>query len=174
MFLSFNNGKKIDLSMLKEGIDVQNDNFFKSYDKNNNSIFDAEEIAQIQEDLINAAGEDAVLSEKEALSFYAKIMNKSVEQVQKLFKKEDNTNTYSSIEQLFIEQAENDAKAKMQSDVDRAIEIYNQAQGGVISKGCNNLKELFNTQYAGDKVYRQIMNKQVSTWLLEENFFRHF
>ena len=37
MFLSFNNGKKIDLSMLKEGIDVQNDNFFKSYDKNNNS-----------------------------------------------------------------------------------------------------------------------------------------
>ena len=168
MFLSFNNGKKIDLSMLKEGIEIKDDNFFKSYDKNKNSIFDAEEIAQIQEDLTNAAGNDAVLSEKEALSFYAKIMNKTVEQVQNLFKKEDNTNAYSAIEQLFVDQAENETKAKMQADVDNAIEIYNQAQGGVISKGCNNLKELFNTQYAGDKVYRQIMNKQVSTWLLEE------
>ena len=87
MFLSFNNGKKIDLSMLKEGIDVQNDNFFKSYDKNNNSIFDADEIAKIQEDLTNAAGDDAILSENEALSFYAKIMNKTVKQVEKLFKK---------------------------------------------------------------------------------------
>ena len=64
MFLSFNHGKKIDLTMLREGIDIGDDNFFKNYDKNNNSIFDADELAQLQEDLTNAAGEDLVLSDE--------------------------------------------------------------------------------------------------------------
>ena len=168
MFLSFNNGKKVDLSMLKEGMELKDDNLFKSYDKNNNSIFEADELAQLQEDLTNAAGEDAVLSENEAVSFFAKIMNSTTQKIQELLKKEKENDPYKAIETLFIEQAKSDALAKMQADIDNAIEIYCNSLGGSITKGCNSLKELFNTEYAASKVYRQIINKQVSTLLLKK------
>lgn len=43
---------KVDLSVLRQGVKIDaNNQFLKSYDKNNNSIFDNEELSQLYSDL---------------------------------------------------------------------------------------------------------------------------
>lgn len=80
-------GSKIfDLSLIKEGVQVDTQNkFFKKYDTDNNSIFSAEEINQLQSDLEKYAGDDKILQDEEVLKFYAEKMSLSIEEAKQKF-----------------------------------------------------------------------------------------
>ncbi len=69
------------LEKLKPGFQLTDScAFLKKYDKDNNSIFDADEVEQIKKDLTEAANSDAnteQLSDNEILSFFTKLFGKS-------------------------------------------------------------------------------------------------
>jgi hypothetical protein len=69
----FSNGKTIDLKDVHKGIKANN-TLLKKYDKNNNSVFDLDELAAIRQDLNSGK-----LSEAEEISLYSGITGLSLE-----------------------------------------------------------------------------------------------
>lgn len=164
----FGNGNKFDISHLRAGITVDENNIFlKKYDRDNNSIFDAAEINQLKSDLEKYSGGDKVLDEQESISFFASVMNMSVSSVKQLFAKNNNA-VYSSFETLYTAQAYENAAENIRANAQMGIQIFHKAQGGAISKTWNSIKEFWNTEYAGDKVYRQLADNMTSGLLLEK------
>ena len=165
----FGNGTKFDLSHIKAGIAIDENNIFlKKYDKNNNSIFDASEVNSLKTDLKKYSGEDKVLDENESLSFFANVMNMSISSVKELFSKNNNNMVYGSFEFLYTAQAYDNAANNILSNAQMGMQIYYKAQGGSISKAWNSIKEFWNTEYAGDKVYRQLAGNMASGMLLKK------
>ena len=159
---------KFDLSTINAGISIDNDNeLLKKYDLNNNSIFDAEELSKLKEDL-RPYTEDGILDEKESISFFAQLMNLTTSAVESLFT--DKNLVAESLEKLFYEEhAKNEAIQRNLSEINTAIDIYHDAVGGYVSQFCNSIKEIFNTEYAGDKVYRQLAKSKASAMLVEKS-----
>ena len=160
-------GNNITKLQFKAGIAIKDDDtFLKKYDKNNNSIFDSEEVEEFYQDLEEFAGENSVLETEETVRWYSKITGKSVDVVCREFM--ENNQVYNSIDILLQKQLRGSAIRQISKEADEAYQIYENAVGGYVSKGYNGIKELFNTEYAGDKVYRQIAAKKVSSFILEK------
>ena len=66
-----------------------------------------------------------------------------------------------------IENDEAHAVIDMQNEINSALEVFETAKKGPASTVANGFKELFNTKYAGSKVYRQLMEKQVTAEMLK-------
>ena len=161
--LNFNN---FDFSKLRAGMNIGNDNIFlKKYDKDGNSIFDAEELNALRDDLENYAGDDKKLDKHEALSLFSNIMNLTFDKAKEIFTQQGNV-VVSSFNYLVTQDAKEDSVDFMQKESQTAMKLYLKSIGGDISKIVNSVKELFNTENAGDKVYRQICTKMVSAQLL--------
>lgn len=161
--LNFNN---FDFSKLRAGMNIGNDNIFlKKYDKDGNSIFDAEEMSAFKQDLENYAGDDKKLNKNEALTLFSRVMNVTLDKAKEIFTQQGNI-VANSFNYIVTQDAKEDSIEAMQTESKTAMELYNKAVGGDFSKMANSLKELFNTEYAGDKVYRQIAAKTVTTQLL--------
>ena len=166
---SFGNSAKFDLSHIKAGIAIDEDNIFlKKYDKNNNSIFDASEVNTLKSDLEKYSGGDKVLDENESISLFANVMNMSISSVKQLFRQNNNNMVYESFESLYTAQAYDNAANNILSNAQMGLQIYYKAQGGSISKAWNSIKEFWNTEYAGDKVYRQLAGNMASGLLLKK------
>ena len=165
-----NNGNKIDLLQLKEGKAIKyDDKFLKKYDTNNNSVWDNDEINQFISDLNNAdINGNGKIDKDESITWYSKVSNISMAKVKSLFQNEDNNEVYKSLGNIIRENAEQQAITRISKNANEGLDIYNVALGGAVSKGWNSIKELFDTEYAGDKVYRQLINQQVSALLLEK------
>ncbi len=165
--LNFSNGNKLNLSKLKSGSQIDDKNIFlKKYDKNGNSIFDADELEELKTDLKTAAGDDKKLDKNEALNLFAKVFGINKTKAQEMSNDGDLIET-SILEQI-KQQTKETAVKQIQNNANQAMEIYQQAVGGAISKGWNSIKELFNSEYTKDKVYRQIATQQVAGMLLEK------
>lgn len=162
---NFNN---LNLSSLRAGMRIDKDNIFlKKYDKDGNSIFDADELYTLVDDLENFAGDDKKLNKTEALSLFSNVMSISLDKAKEIFNQKGNI-VVDSFNTLVEQDAKVDVVEFLKNDNSRAMSIYQSAQGGVISQGWNSIKELFDTEYAGDKVYRQLAVKMVSASLLEK------
>ena len=165
----FDNGQKFNFANIKAGAAIDSQNaFLKKYDENGNSIFDANELENLKKDLEKYSG-DNILDKQEAISFFAHVMNISQTKVKELFHKNGENLVYASISDLFEMRTKETAIEQIRADARDGMKIYDKAIGGVISKGWNSIKELFNTQYAGDKVYRQIAVKMTAGMLLEKS-----
>ena len=166
--------KMFDFSKIKAGTKINPDNgFIKKYDRNNNSIWDRDELDNFQAD-IEPYIEDGKLEKEEAVSLYAKIMNVSTEVARRIFStgnKNELENSFEMLQEDIDSQYEEEFKTviNMQNEIDSALETYEIAKKGPASAAANAFKELFNTKYAGSKVYRQLMNKQVLTTMLRES-----
>ena len=156
-----------DLSKLKSGIKISEENkFLKKYDANNNSVFDSDEINQLKQD-IETYVDDGVFDEDETISLYAKIMNISTAEAKEVFKNNDNL-VMKDLDDVFMAQyTRSEAIKQNTKEIDDAIKIYHSANEGIVSKLGNSIKEIFNTQYAGDKVYRQLAKSKASAMMLE-------
>ena len=165
-----NNGNKIDLLQLKEGNAINfDDKFLRKYDTNNNSVWDNDEIKQFLSDLESAdINGDGKIDKNESITWYSRVTNIAIEKVKLIFNNNDNNRVYESLGNILRENAEEQSIAGIRQNVKEGLNIYQVSIGGVVSKGVNSIKELFNTEYAGDKVYRQLVKKQVSSWLLEK------
>lgn len=165
-----NNGNKIDLLQLKEGIAIKSDDkFLKKYDTNNNSVWDNDEINQFMADLENADIDgNGKIDKNESISWYSKITNTAIDKVKSVFNSDDKNKVYESLGNILKENAEEQSIARISQNAKEGLDIYHIAIGGDVSKGYNSIKELFDTEYAGDKVYRQLARKQVSSQLLEK------
>lgn len=165
--LNFSNGNKFNLGKLRSGSQIDDKNIFlKKYDKNGNSVFDVEELEQLKTDLKNAAGEDKKLDKNEAINLFARILGIDKTKAQEMNK--DTNLVETSILEQIKQQVRETAVKQIQNNNNQAMEIYQQAVGGVISRGWNGIKELFNSEYTQDKVYRQIATQTVSGILLEK------
>ena len=165
-----NNGNKIDLLQLKEGKAIKSDDkFLKKYDTNNNSVWDNDEINQFIADLNNAdINGDGEIDKDESITWYSKITNTAIDKVKSVFNSDDKNKVYESLGNILKENAEEQSIARISQNAKEGLDIYHIAIGGDVSKGYNSIKELFDTEYAGDKVYRQLARKQVSSQLLEK------
>ena len=162
---NFNN---LNLSSLRAGMSIDKDNIFlKKYDKNGNSIFDADELYTLVDDLENFAGDDKKLNKTEALSLFSNVMNISLDKAKEIFNQKGNIVT-DSFKTLVEQDAKADAVELINKDVDTALDIYENAKGGAVSRFYNSVKQFFNTEYAGDKVYRQLVRNKVSAMMLEK------
>ena len=158
---------KFNLSELNAGMGIENNSFLKKYDTNNNSIFDSNELNLFLSDL-KPYVEDGQLDNKESISLYAKIMNMTTSAVEALFNEQ---NVISDIfnELLYHETNKEIAIQKNLSEINKAIDIYHEAMGGTVSQFCNSIKEIFNTEYAGDRVYRQLAKSKISAMMVEQS-----
>lgn len=76
----------INTKNLQEGLRIDESNqFLKKYDIDNNSIFSREEIETLKRDLEQAAGDDKIMQEDEALRLFAAKLSISVEEAKQKF-----------------------------------------------------------------------------------------
>ena len=158
---------KFNLSELNAGMGIENNSFLKKYDTNNNSIFDSNELNLFLSDL-KPYVEDGQLDNKESISLYAKIMNMTTSAVEALFN-EQNVISDTFNELFYHETNKEIAIQKNLSEINKAIDIYHEAMGGTVSQFCNSIKEIFNTEYAGDRVYRQLAKSKISAMMVEQS-----
>ena len=164
-----NNGKIGSLQPQSGSTIKADDEFLKKYDVNNNSVWDSDEIQQFMQDLYSADVDgDGVISQNESISWFAKVTNSTVDKVRAIFQAEDTNLIYQALDTLIKENTHKQAVSRIRQNAQEGLDIYNASVGGVISKGYNSIKELFNTEYAGDKVYRQLVRQYVSSLLLEK------
>lgn len=163
------NGKIINGLSIKENDAIKlDDQFLIKYDKNNNSVWDNDEINRFMEDLNNAdENGDGKIDKEESVSWYARITGAAISKVQSLFQNDEENDVYKSLNNILRQNLEQKAVERFSKDAEDGFKIYDAALGGKVSKGCNSIKELFGTEYAGDKVYRQLARKQVSSWILQ-------
>lgn len=159
--------KSYNLSFIKSGISINNNQLLKRFDKNNNSIFDSEEITEFMNELLPYL-DDNKIDNNEVISFLSKIKGITTVNAQKELENTENE-VELAFETLIYEQAKKDAIEYNKSEIDEAMTMYETAMGGWISRGCNSIKEFFNTEYAGDKVYRQLVRNKVSSMMLEKS-----
>ena len=166
----FLNNAKIRSIQPQEGCTIKTDDeFLKKYDINNNSVWDSGEVQQFMQDLHNADIDgDGAITQNESVSWFAKVTNNAVDKVRSIFKTDDTNLVYESLDTLIKENTRKQAVSRMHKNAQEGLDIYYASVGGVISKGYNSIKELFNTEYAGDKVYRQLASQYVSSLLLEK------
>ena len=89
--LNFSNGDKINLSKLRSGTNIDDKNIFlKKYDKNGNSIFDADELEELKADLKTASGDDKTMQENEALTLLSNKLNISLDEAKQILSKTGN------------------------------------------------------------------------------------
>ena len=155
------------LSTIKVGISVEDNEFLKKFDKNCNSVFDADELADFMNELAPYL-DDNTLDNNEAVSFFSKILGITTTEAQKQLN-DDSNEVEIAFKTLIQEQAKRDAVKYSNSEIDQALEIYSNAMGGCISKACNSIKEFFNADYAGDKIYRQLVRNKASAMMLEKS-----
>ena len=164
-----NNGKIGSLQPKMGDAIKTSDEFLKKYDVNNNSVWDSDEIGQFMQDLYKSDIDgDGVINQNESISWFAKVTNSTVDKVRSLFQTEDTNLVYQSLDTLIEENTREQAVSRMRQNAQEGLDIYNASLGGAISKGYNSIKELFNTEYAGDRVYRQLARQYVSSLLLEK------
>lgn len=155
------------LSYIKAGISIKDNELLKKFDKNNNSIFDAEEISDFMNELMPYI-EDKVLDDNESISLLSKVLGISTSEAQqKLLENKNSLDT--AFKTLIQESAKQQSIKYNNAEIDQALEIYETAMGGWVSKGCNTIKELFNSNYAGDKIYRQLVRNKASAMMLERS-----
>ncbi len=155
------------LSYIKAGVSIKDNKLLKNFDKNNNSIFDAEEVSEFMNKLLPYI-EDNVFDNNEAFSFLSEVLGISSTEAQKQLQNNDNE-IEAAFKTLINEQAKRDSINYNNAEIDQALEIYETAMGGWVSKGCNTIKELFNSNYAGDKIYRQLVRNKASAMMLERS-----
>ena len=154
---------KVDLSALRQGVKIDaNNQFLKSYDKNNNSIFDNEELSQLYSDL-EPLITDGELDKNESISLLAKVLNKSVEEIRQNFSNQETNDVFNGLEEVYSRSIRQDVLNNKSSEIGTAMKLYNQARGGKISDSIHNI---FNPDYVSDKVYRLLVREQVSVILL--------
>lgn len=165
-----NNDNRIDMLQLKEGGMIKSDDkFLKKYDTNGNSVWDTDEIKKFMVDLEEAdSNGDGKIDKNESISWYSKITNITIDKVKQTFTDNNANQIYQSLGNIMQQNLEEQSISRISQNAQEGLDIYHLAIGGAVSKGWNNIKELFNTEYAGDKIYRQLAQKQVSSWLLEK------
>ena len=162
------NGKLINMLSIKENDAIKSDDkFLIKYDKNNNSVWDNDEINRFMEDLNNAdENGDGKIDKRESVSWYSKITGTAIDKIQSLFQNDEENEVYESLNSILRQNLEQKAVDRFNQDTKEGLTLYYSALGGAVSKGYNSIKELFGTEYSGDKVYRQLARKQVSSWIL--------
>ena len=156
---------KVDLSKLREGVQIDSNNqFLKTYDKNNNSIFDNEELAQFYSDLEPLIN-DGELDKNESISLLAKVLNTSVDAIKQRFSNQEKNYVFEGLEEIYSKSIQKDVLDNKTSEITQAMELYGQARGGKVS---DTVHKIFNPDYLSDKVYRQLAREQVSVLLLHE------
>ena len=141
MNFEFLNGKNFDISKLKAGLKINSDNeVFKKYDQNNNSIWDREELAKLHTD-IDSYIQDGKLDETEAASFFANVMGLTLDAAKKILNSKENKLLESfEILQNELDSIENDeahAVIDMQNEINSALEVFETAKKGPASTVAN-------------------------------------
>ena len=153
------------MSVLRQGVKIDaNNQFLKSYDKNNNSIFDNEELSQLYSDLEPLVN-DGELDKNESVSLLAKVLNTSVEAIKERFSNQESNDVFEGLETLYSNSVQKDVLDHKTSEIRQAMELYEQARGGKVS---DTIHGIFNPDYISDKVYRQLAREQVSVLLLHD------
>lgn len=194
-------GFKINLKNLIEGLAVDKQNkFLQKYDKDGNSVFSAQELADLQADLETASGDDKTLSENEILNFYAKKMGVTIEVAKEKFAKYGNiiqkgveslsgknedyiVNTLNNLIEDNLEFASVDNKKFQETfkhiNSDNVINIlkkYNQNYGEDLAtaimkeRSASSKNKVSNVQTLYNLLYSQIDKSKFDTSVIEKDF----
>ena len=164
MGIFYFNGKKsgFDLSLLSAGIRISDDNeLLKKYDKNNNSIFDADELSKFTEDVekvLDADGDKKIT--KQEMINWAKLLGLSVSKTEEISSGNSNI-VQDSFEYLYREQAKINAAEILDTDITNGLNIVRKAHGGDITQVWNDIKEISGSDYAESKVKEGTINKSI-------------
>ncbi|MCQ2739748.1 MAG: hypothetical protein MJ237_05930, partial [bacterium] len=173
-WLQFNNGKKINLSEIHDGINIdENNEFLKKYDKNSNSIFDKDEIEKLKEDAASYLA-DGVLDKREMVSWFAKLFGFSVESL-----KTDNEAKNRSMSDIsdLVENSINDiANRSAQADCVEYLKSNSlnmttdmlTRDNGIITELYDKIKNKCDDSLSPNYIYSIIFSEVLSAQFLEE------
>ena len=171
-FFSFANGKKFNLSEVKSGIKIDDKNeFLKKYDKNQNSIFDFDEVNNFKEDLKPYLA-DGQIDDEECISLYAKVMNMTTDAVRQLFSSVENNNitqfVTSAFDSLEEAQAHKECIEIIQNTALKANTDMMLEDKGSITELWDKLKNLFGTKLSSNQIYKIIFEELFTAEFLED------